>query len=255
MLLTAIVLPAMAVPAFATVAPDHLYSLNGSLADTMGGPALNLVGGATLGATGVEFDAGEGLALAGSAFANATDYTIALDFRFDSLPTRFSRILNMSSFGIGGPDDGLYIHEGDGLPFANVDYYSTGAAYDGGPEFTVGAQTSHHIVFSRGSATTSVYLDGADVFDLGSVSSSQIGSSILFFLDDFAENAPGFVSSICTYNGALGASDARAVSSGNCGAGTVASDSPEPSVWAMMVIGFCAIGSTLRRRRIDFHRT
>jgi hypothetical protein len=234
------------------VVPTHVYDLDNSLTDAKGGPSLTLVNGATLGATGVTFTAGEGLALTGAAFASQTAYSIALDFRFDSLPTKFSRILNSSSNnGISRPDDGLYVHYGDGQPVPVMDYYSVGAAYDGGPEFTIGANSLHHILFARDEGATSVYLDGVSVLNLTSVASSVMGSSLLFFIDDGAEQAPGFVSAICTYDGKVGASDAAMIGGGACSAAFSggANAVPEPASWAMMIGGFALTGAAMRRRR------
>jgi len=223
-------------PALA-VGPAHSYSLDGTLADALGGPSLSLVNGATLGPSGVSFAAGQGLALTSAAFSDSNTYSIGLDFSFSSLQN-YNRIINSN-----GVDAGLYIHNAfDPV----VDYYHFGA-YDGGA-FSVG--DIHHLLFTRDDNGISVYLDGSNVLNTAPFSSSVITSStVLFFVDDQSENAPGFVDSICTYNSKLSASDAAALAGGSCVANGNGGAVPEPASWTMLVGGFGLVGAATRRRR------
>jgi len=239
----AAVIGAAAGPA-AAATPIHAYTLEGSLADALGGPALTLVNGATLGASGVSFTADQGLALSSAAFADAHAFSIALDFRFDDLD-RYNRILNFD-----GSDNGLYIHEGDGLGAPAVTYYE-GIAYNGA---TFGTGTIHQLLFAREDDGVSVYLDGVSALNAGAYSSSVASQAVKLFLDDQAEEAPsGFLDSVCIFNGRLGAGDAAALAAGGgCGNALVEGGVPEPASWVLLVGGFGLVGGTLRSRRIAF---
>src|ERR1700744_3308 len=90
-------------PALAQVTASHIYNLNGTLSDSLGGPSLTTVGSATVGASGVSYTtAGSGLSLSSSAFANSGDYAIQMVFQIDT-PGWWSRLINSN-----GGDNGLY---------------------------------------------------------------------------------------------------------------------------------------------------
>ncbi|MBI1196525.1 MAG: PEP-CTERM sorting domain-containing protein [Phenylobacterium sp.] len=228
---------ALSIPAaaHAVVMPDHSFALDGDLADSIGGATLSLVGSATLGAGGVAFDAGEGLSLTG-AFADPAVYSVEIFFRFDSAGA-YSRILNGS-----GTDNGLYVHSSGG---PKVDYYEGGAI--DGAAFSLGEM--HHLVFSRSTAGATVYLDGASALTTAAFGSSTVPGALLFFIDDQAEEAPGYVDFIQTYDRALTGEEVASLYGGGQptpygGVGGV----PEPATWALMILGFAGAGAALRRR-------
>ena len=84
------------------LAPVHVYELDGSLADTMGGPDLVALGG-TLTAGGYDFEANEGLNLS-SASIDPGEYTIEIDFSFDALSS-YQKILDFKGLVA---DTGIY---------------------------------------------------------------------------------------------------------------------------------------------------
>lgn len=232
-----------AAPATATPTAAHIYALNGSLSDSNGGPSLALVGTPTLGATGVTFAYGQGLSLAIGAFDDSQTYSVAIDFSFDSVG-RYNRVLNTS-----GNDNGLYIHSGDGLPAPAVNYYHGGP--QDGAAFATGVL--HQLLFTRDISGISIYLDGINALNTAAFGSSALGSNpARFFIDDGSEMTSGYVDSICTFNGKLGASDAAALAGGSCAVTASQGAVPEPASWALLAGGFGLVGGALRRRKIVF---
>ena len=83
----------------------HQYELNGSLADTLGGPAL-VANGGTVGANTYSFKANQGLQLREKLGA---DYTIDLVFHFDALNS-WRKIIDFSDLK---SDAGFYAFYND----------------------------------------------------------------------------------------------------------------------------------------------
>src|SRR4051812_14541803 len=69
----------------------HAYNLNGSYADSLGGPSLVDAGG-TLGADLYSFGTNQGLSLS-NGLTSATSYSIELSFEYDAL-SGFRKILD-----------------------------------------------------------------------------------------------------------------------------------------------------------------
>src|SRR5262245_18114220 len=91
------------VPSFVPLNPAHLYDLNGTLADSQGGPAMVADGG-VLGATGYAFSANHGLRLAG-ALADANTYSVVLSLSIN--PGGFYE--KLIDFANRSSDYGLYL--------------------------------------------------------------------------------------------------------------------------------------------------
>src|SRR5438552_2123168 len=72
--------------------PVHVYDLNGSLADNLGGPALTADGG-TLTASRYVFDASQGLRLSG-ALADTGNYSVVVVAQLDSLNDFFLKLID-----------------------------------------------------------------------------------------------------------------------------------------------------------------
>lgn len=241
-----------ALPVLAQPAATHVYTLNNTLADANGGPALGFAGpggNATLGGAGVTFESGQGLSLDSSAFASSNVYSIALDFSFSSWSVDgYDRVLNTN-----GADSGLYV-QGTVVP-PTLNYYE-GMNHAGG---VFDLNVMHHLVFARDDAGISIYVDGASAVDTNAFLSSVLGSNpVLFFLDNTIESGGGYVDSICTYDVKLSARDAETLGGGSCAAnrdlvppqrGAV----PEPASWLMLVAGFGFLGAVMRRGR-PLHR-
>lgn len=210
-------------------APSHDYRLDGTLADSLGGPSLTPIGAPTQTPTGVNFFAGNGIALAGSAFTNPASYSVALDFRIDSNPSPdgYGRIIDTS-----GNDNGFYTFGQD------LVYYEAGR--QGSTPFSFGVP--HQVIFARDATGISVFVDGAAGFSVPANASSLLdpAGQIRFFVDDGAENLTGFVDRIRTFDTALTGSQANAL---------FVAAVPEPGTWALLIGGFGAVGVGLRRRR------
>lgn len=236
-LAAAVAFPAMA-GATALPTPTHSYDLNGSFADSIGGPDLAPTGG-MLTATGFDFGVGNGLTTTG-VIVDPAAYSIEMYFRFAAHPLPYARVI----YG-NGVDAGLYINNLSGTE--RVDYYRGGPNDGGG--FSL--NTLHHLVFTRDSGSMVVWLDGAVALSLSSDPSSVITTPLSFFLDNATENAPGSVDFIRTYNGVLNVGDVATLWNGGTplGSSALLGAVPEPTVWALLVAGFGLTGAAMRRRR------
>jgi hypothetical protein len=224
--------------AAALPAPTHIYDLNGSFADGMGGPAMTPTGG-TLTASSFDFAVGNGLTTTGI-IADPAAYSIEMYFRLDAHPYPYARIIYSN-----GTDNGLYINNTSGTE--RVSYYNAGA--NDGSAFTLGAV--HHLVFTRDASSTVAWLDGAVALTTLSNPTSIITTPVSFFLDDHLEYSVGSVDFIRLYDGALDAQQVASLWNG----GTPLESSaltgaiPEPASWAMLIAGFGLTGAAMRRRR------
>lgn len=237
-----------AMPVLAQPAATHVYTLNDTLADANGGPALTFAGpngSAVLGASGVTFEGGQGLALDSSAFASTNVYSIAMDFSFSSWSVDgYNRVLNTNA-----ADSGLYV-QGTVVP-PTLNYYE-GMDHAGG---VFDLDVMHHLLFTRDDSGISIYMDGAAAVDTTAFLSSVLGvNPVLFFLDNTIESGGGYVDSICTYDVKLTAGDAEALGGGSCAGNREVGPPqegavPEPASWLTMLAGFGILGVTMRRRR------
>lgn len=224
--------------AAALPAPTHIYDLNGSLVDSLGGAALVATGG-TLTASSFDFSAGSGLT-SSATMADPAAYSIELYFRFGTHAYPYARIVNTN-----GTDNGLYVNNSSGTE--RVNYYRAGP--NDGSAFSLG--NVHHLVFTRNATSTTVWLDGVNALVLGSDPTSIISAPIKFFLDESYEFGTGSVDFIRLYNGALDAGAVSQLWNGGTplGSSTLTGAIPEPASWALLIAGFGLTGAALRRRR------
>src|SRR5262249_1701553 len=120
-----------------SIDPTHVYELNGSLADQLGGPALVADGG-TLDSSRFTYTANEGLTLTG-ALADTANYSIVMTMEADSLSPFFQKILD---FAERTSDDGLYLADGA------LQLYPGDAGAD-----AVGTNTDFQLVLTRNKDT------------------------------------------------------------------------------------------------------
>lgn len=207
-------------------ADTYTYSLNGTLAeDNNNGPSLVAYGG-TLGLTGYQFGVNQGLSLSGTGALDV--YSIDIKFYFDNVNASFNGYQRILDFKDRALDTGLYSLAG-GLTFFSG--LGSGGALANG-------QLADLLLTHDASGNFSAYLNGNLAFtfvDSGSATFTGPNNIIYFFMDDFQsltnyptlpEAGTGFIDSI-----------------------TVTTSVPEPSIWAMMILGFAGVGFFAYRRR------
>lgn len=203
----------------AASAATHVYDLNGSYTDSLAGNSL-VSGGGTLDATGYTFDANQGLSLdLNGILSDFGVYTIETSFYFDNLDY-FEKILDFKGLT---SDNGMYT------------YYTESSFYP-----VIGAPTG----FVAGQyATLAMTRTAAGIF-----SASVNGITQLTFDDSVTQYAV-FTGGVANFF----ADDDDTVteaSSGRVDYITVSGAVPEPATWALMLVGFGALGYAVRRRRI-----
>jgi hypothetical protein len=210
---------AFAAPANATLL--HNYDLNGSLADSLGGPSLTANGG-VLGASGYTFGANQGLSLGGLNLAADGAYDIEIGFSFDTL-SGYRKIIDFSNLLL---DSGLY------TLFDRLNFYpvTTGpaAAFQSGQLVNLQlVRTTSGVV--TGSVNGVPQISFTDSFNLA------ISDTLNFFIDDFAtgqgETSAGYVDYIRI-----------------SGTGSV-SAVPLPGALPLLVAGIAGLGLVSRRRK------
>jgi hypothetical protein len=219
--------------------PTHIYELNGSLADSLGGPSL-INNGATLGATGLTFGVNQGPTLIGA--LPISTYSIEMMFSL----TTTDGYRKLIDFKDRTSDTGLY-NISTSLQLYNANVSPSGNLF--------AANTPAHLIVTRDGATNQFlgYVNGNLVLTTDDVSlfgtftgTSQIAH---FFRDDLvngSEASAGFLDFIRTYDTVLTQSQVTARYNS---AITPATAAPEPSTFAL--VGFAALGmvGVVRRRR------
>jgi hypothetical protein len=163
-------------------ADTFTYELNGSYAESNGGPSLVPLGG-TLGSTGYAFGVNEGLSLSGTGAFNV--YSVDIHFYFDDVSASFNGIQRILDFQNRTSDSGLYDRSGNLLLFAGA---AGDPSADVGPVFTNGTMADL-LVTRTASGLFSAYVNGNLAFSVmdttGSTRFSGPGNIMYFFMDDF----------------------------------------------------------------------
>ena len=229
-------------PRAAQAQATHVYDLNNTYADALGGASLAPNGG-TLGATGYTFDRGQGLTLENS--INASNYSIEMLFQFNEIGG-YKRVLDFKN-RIG--DQGLYLNNGF-LTF----YFGSGIQSQVGTTL-VSTFTPVSVVVTRDSATSlfTGYVNGVQEFaftDSTSLGVFSAPNTIAHFFQDnltggaTGENPSGFADRIRIYDTALSAQQVAGL-----GAPT-ATAAPEPGTIALaLTSGLPVVGVVCRRRK------
>jgi CubicO group peptidase (beta-lactamase class C family) len=177
-------------------ATAHNYDLNGSFADSQGGPAIMSTGG-TMGATGYSFEPGQGPNL-GSA-VNSTEYSIELFFSIDETSS-FRKLID---FKDQSSDYGLYSQDGFITFFPGFT----------GPTTVINAGMDHHMVITRDGTSNEfiTYVDGMAWIsfpDSSNLTTFNGTNNIIHFLQDdivsmAAEESSGFLDYVRIYDQVL----------------------------------------------------
>lgn len=217
---TFLALAATVAPHFSGVAnaqtPSHIYELNGSYTDALGGPSLT-AGTSVIGATGASFSPNPGLLLTGG-FASPTTYSVEMYFQIDTT-ANYRKLLDFKNRSL---DSGLYNQN------TTLRFFEGGTVKPGNqsPAGVINANQMTHLVFTRDGATGQVngYINGnttpaISFTDTGAFATlTGVNSPLYFFTDDSAvagEASAGFVDYIRTYDTALTATQARTVYQAN----------------------------------------
>jgi hypothetical protein len=216
----------------AQAAVIHQYELNGSFADTLGGPNL-IPNGGTLSVTSYDFGANQGLSLS-NALPTNDHYSILIDFTFSDV-SGYRKVIDFSNLA---SDIGLYV--------LSQDLYFYPVVGGSGQPFASNVPTQ--LVLTRDGTSDEVvgYVNGLSVFtftDSGDLAVfGDPNSTIQFFNDDYTtsggEASAGSVDRISIYDAPL-----SAVEVANIGVSSV----PEPS-GLLTLAALIASGSSLRRR-------
>jgi hypothetical protein len=222
--------------------PSHVYDLNGTYADALGGPALTPQGG-TLGATGYSFGGDQGPSLTGALPTSV--YSIEMQFRIDDV-SGYRSLINFKDLGT---DNGLYNQGG----FLRL--------YQGGniansPAAVFSNNTLAHLILTRDAANTLVgYVDGVEAFTFADASGTATftgpGNVGWFLNDNSGEEPSGFLDYIRVYDAPL--TQAQVTERfNNRNAPFTGAAVPEAGTLPLVLGGFLgapALGFVARRRR------
>jgi Ca2+-binding RTX toxin-like protein len=195
---------------FAAAVVSHIYDLNNSLTDSLGGPALTSING-SLTSTGFNFNRGGGLSVSNA--VTSTEYSIELKYKFAS--NSISSWRRVISFKNLTDDLGLYEHG------VRVDFFNI----TGDSVATTALNTVKNLIITREASTNKVtiYLNGSQILTFTDTNAnatfSSAGSVLQMFRDNTSngttgEEDPGFVDRIRIYKGVLTAAQVTSLQNG-----------------------------------------
>ncbi len=189
----------------------HIYELNGSFADSLGGPSMAPAGG-SLGATGYSFGAGQGPNLSNA--INSSTYSIEMFFSIDAT-TGYRRLIDFKNLT---SDNGLY----------NLNTELNFYPHTTGPAGAFVAGQPVHVIVTRDGASNQFigYVDGVQQISftdsLLDGTFTGLNNIIHFFKDDVAvpgEEASGFLDYVRIYDCVLSAAEVSDLAAGGSPSG------------------------------------
>ena len=166
-------------------ADTFTYELNGSYAESNGGPSLVPYGG-TLSSTGYAFGINQGLSLSSTGAFDA--YSIDIHFYFDNINTSATGYQRILDFQNRTSDSGLYSTTNGELVLFATSGTNDPSAQSFAHDFTNGTMADL-LVTRDASGLFSAYVNGNLAFSVmdtdGSTRFSGPGNVMYFFMDDF----------------------------------------------------------------------
>jgi hypothetical protein len=225
-------------------ATTYTYNLNNTLAGSPGGaPTLTATQGTSasgtpvLDATGYSFGFNQGLLYQGGGFSGTGDYSIEMKFSLNAV-SGYRRLIDFLG---SSSDTGLYVLNGQ-VAFYNLAGPAAGVG-------TIAANTVVDLLFTHTAAgVVDIYTDGVLALHYPTqaigLTEFTVVNGLRFFVDNTGgsantEASSGHVSSIVISDTVLSPVGVSAV--------------PEPSTWAMMILGFAGVGFMAYRRSRKDH--
>lgn len=166
-------------------------------------------------------------------------YSIALTFKFNERDGAWRRIYDVTG---RTSDAGFYVD-----PSNKLDVYPVS-----GSDVSFNSGAYRNVVLTVDGTTVAAYIDGGASFTTTTPTLTIGANPLVFFADNVlgggqGEWSSGSIAALRLYDGVLTAGEITALN--DTPFVPPASGVPEPASWAMMLVGFGAIGGALRSRR------
>jgi hypothetical protein len=223
-------------------APTHVYRVNGSLADELGGPSLVALGG-TVGPTSYTFGAGQGLTLTNA--LNSQVYSLELMFSFQTV-SGSRQVIDLTD-----------VNDSRGLRISDGRVNLNGTDVNAPVVFQANRPT-HFVITRDANDVFTAYADGvvarSFLDNVGAGIFRAPGQLVALFTNNpvWGPSSAGELFWARTYDVALTSQQvlARAQAGDDAlpGQGPV-STVPEPGTWALLGTGLLAVAGAARRRQ------